>query len=152
MANVRLPITNAWRERLLAIRRGQVIATEVEALLGGEAVFLYGWMGNSAHLGLDGRVVAWVVADGLPPEVVTDSEHAVRLVTLGSQWLGLPNLVELLPPMPAGSVVCPYCEGRRWDNTPYAGHPEGGVCPVCKGVGWRISRQAEPTTPGPGGV
>ncbi len=146
MAEVRLPITGAWRERLIAVRRGQAIAPEVEALLGEEAVFLYGWLGNSAHLGLDGRVVAWVAADGLLPEVVTDPAHAARLVTLGSRWLGLPELADLLPPMPAGSVACPYCEGRRWDDTPYAGHPEGGVCFVCKGVGWRAARQAAPGT------
>jgi hypothetical protein len=143
MAEVCLPISDVWRERLLAARRGQETAPEVEALLGCEAVFLYGWLGNSAHLGLDGRVVAWAAADGIPPEVVGDPGEVARLVTLGWRWLGLPEVAELLLPRPAGSVVCPYCEGRRWDGTPYAGRPEGGVCFVCKGVGWRPARRAE---------
>jgi hypothetical protein len=137
MAEVCLPISDIWREQLLVVRRGQATVPEVEALLGCEAVFLYGWLGNSAHLGLDGRVVAWAAADGQPPEVVSDPAEVARLVTLGSRWLGLPALAELPVPRPVGSVLCPYCEGRRWDDTPYAGRPEGGVCFVCKGVGWR---------------
>jgi len=143
---MRLAINDSWRERLQELRRNQAIAAEVEATLGGEAVWLYGWLGNSAHLGLDGRVVGWAAADGLPPEVVDDPEYVARLVTLGSRWLGLPELVELLPPMPPGHQVCPWCEGRRWDDTPYAGHPEGGVCLVCKGVGWRLPSWAEPSS------
>ncbi len=138
MAEVRLPIDDGWRDRLREVRGGQAIVREVEDLLGSEAILLYGWLGNSAHLGLDGRVVAWAGADGRPPMVVDDPAEAARLVTLGSRWLGVVELVGLLPSMPPGSVLCPYCEGRRWDETPYAGQPEGGVCPVCKGVGWRI--------------
>lgn len=144
MAEVRLPIDNHWRDRLRAVRHGQVVVPEVEAILHCEAVFLYGWLGNSAHLGLDGRVVAWAAADACPPQVLSDAAEVARLIALGSRWLGLSDLVELLPPMPSGSVVCPYCEGRRWDDTPHEGHPEGGVCLVCKGVGWRVPGPAEP--------
>src|SRR5262245_13813383 len=144
MADVRLPIDGTWRNRLLDLRSSQAIAPEVETLLGGEAVFLYGWLGNSAHLGLDGRVVSWMAAEGRPPEVVGDPADVARLITLGSRWLGLPGLVELLPPMPPVNQVCPSCAGRRWDDTPYAGHPEGGVCFVCKGVGGGDSRPGRP--------
>ena len=138
-----LSIAKAWRDRLREVRSGQAISPEVETLLGGEAVWLYGRLGNSAHLGLDGRVVEWAAADGLPPAMVGDPENVARLIALGARWLGLPELVNLLPPMPPGQQVCPYCEGRRWDETPYAGHSEGGVCFVCKGVGWRPTNHAK---------
>ena len=141
MAEGRLLLTAAWRERLLAVRREQTVSPEVETLLGCEAIFLYGFMGNSAHLSLDGRVVAWAEADRDPPEVVTDPEHAARLVVLGSRWLDMPELVNLLPPMPSGCVVCPYCGGQRWHD---AEHPEEGVCLVCKGVGWRPEWRVKP--------
>jgi hypothetical protein len=144
MTEAHLPITNVWRERLLAVRRDQAITPEVETLLGVEAVFLYGWLGNSAHLGMDGRVVAWAAAEGHPPAVVSDPVEIARLVTLGSRWLGLPELADLLPPGPIGSVACPYCGGQRWDATPHSGHPVSGVCIVCKGVGRRLPKTAEP--------
>jgi hypothetical protein len=54
---MQLAIDETWRERLCEVRRRQSVAAEVEALLGGEAIFLYGWLGNSAYLGLDGRLV-----------------------------------------------------------------------------------------------
>jgi hypothetical protein len=137
MAEVHLSLTDAWRKRLLVVRSGQAVAAEVENLLEIEAVWLYGWMGNSAHLGLDGRVVGWGAAEGLPPEVVEDPENVARLITLGSHWLAIPELTDLLPPRPPGSVVCPYCDGWRWNSTPVSGYPEGCICFVCKGVGWR---------------
>jgi hypothetical protein len=131
-----LLIDDNWRARLLRIREGQSVAPEIEALLGCTAIFLYGRLGNSAYLGLDGRMVGWGAAEWLPPAVVEDPAEVIRVIVLGAHQLGILELVELLPPAPPNSGVCPMCKGQRWDSTPNEWFPDGGICLGCRGRGW----------------
>lgn len=111
MTEVRLTIDDTWRARLLELRRTQGSRSEVEELLGCEAVLLYGWLGHTGYLGLDGRLVAWAEPDDRPPEIVTDPAHAARLVVNASGWLELTRSDRSATPWSAWQSDVPHVRG-----------------------------------------
>lgn len=146
---MRLALTDAWRERLRRLRAEQRATMSdgwfapVEALFPEGVVFLRVRYGHATYLSLDGRVIWWAAPDDRPPRAVDDPPTVANALVHGAREQGLPKLVELLPPPPPGQPPCPTCRGRRWDDAPHPGHPDGTICMICSGLGWRAPRQAE---------
>ena len=96
-------------------------------------------MGRAAYLGLDGRVWVGNLGEGELPRVLEGPKDAASCIVRWAEAVGLPELVEALPPMPDVGEVCSLCKGTREmpeENMPRA---EGSVRPYCRrcgGLGW----------------
>ena len=107
-----------------------------EAELAG-SLWLHTDLGPSFYLTRDGQVLVTDAFDDSPPRQATPDERCAGLV-VGARNLACLGLLDLLPPMPNGAVVCARCDGRRWSTI----HPllhELIICPNCAGRGWDSS-------------
>lgn len=101
-------------------------------------------MGRAAYLGLDGRVWVGNLGEGLLPQVLEDPKDVASCIVRWAGAVGLPALVDVLPPMPEDGGECSLCKGTR--EMPEEVIPRGQdgfryFCHRCGGLGW--TRKAE---------
>ncbi len=143
---MRLPLTEPQREHLRAVRATQLADWRagrphvVDALfIEDEVVRLVSGMGRAAYLGLDGRVWVGNLGEGELPRILDDPKDVASCIVRWAEAVGLPELVEALPPMPHDSEVCSLCKGTREMPEEIWLRPEGSVRPYCRrcgGLGW----------------
>ena len=137
-----LILDDQLRKSLRHIRRGQL--QSLDDWPGAESILLarevlcvrLGW-GNASFVDLDGRVLFWNFAEGHPLEELTDPLSMACVVEWAAE-IGFPELLDALPPMPAGGRTCDRCRGRRFTRRS-AGAGQGSprpVCTLCHGLGW----------------
>src|SRR3954462_13421566 len=132
---MRLPLTDGQREHLGRVREGQLSMWRGgrppvgggalsmgrdgrpqvvdELFVTDEVVRLMSGMGRACYLGLDGR--GWVgnLGEGKLPRVLDNPKDVASCIVRWASAVGLPELVEALPPMPEGAEVCSLCKGTR---------------------------------------
>ena len=142
---MRLPLTEQQRNHLRGVREAQLAEWRAnpfivdDLFVEQEVVRLMASMGRACYLGLDGQVWVGNLGEGELPQVLDDPKDVASCIVRWSGPVGLPELVEALPPMPEDGEVCSHCRGTR--EMPGDPHPrgEGGFryfCPRCKGLGW----------------
>lgn len=97
-----------------------------------EAMLLWGTIGYAAFLSHDGRV--WIDEEftARPPVRPATHEEAIDAITKGRERH--PALASLIPPPPAGAIVCGVCGGLgRLPNPPLA---DTVFCGSCDARGW----------------
>jgi hypothetical protein len=73
------------------------------------------------------------------PRVLDDPKDVASCIVRWAEAVGLPELVEALPPMPDGGEVCSLCKGTREMPEELVPRTEGSVthyCRRCGGLGW----------------
>ena len=96
-------------------------------------------MGRAAYLGLDGRVWIGHLGAGETPCVLHDPKNVASCIVRWAGAIGLPELIESLPPMPADGETCLLCWGSRFMPEEIWPAGEDGhrhVCQRCGGLGW----------------
>jgi hypothetical protein len=141
-----VPLTDQQREHLRAVREAQLAEWRtgrpqvVDTLFVEEPVVrLMSGLGRAAYLGLDGRVWVGNLGGGEVPRVLGDPKDVASCLVRWPAAVGLPELVEALPPMPEGGEVCSLCKGGREmpeDIIPRAEDGSRYFCRRCGGLGW----------------
>src|SRR5262249_27506281 len=94
-------------------------------------------MGRACYLGLDGRVWVGDLGEGRLPWVLDDPKDVASCIVRWSGCIGMPELVDALPPAPEVGIVCPLCQGSRempnWVNDRDDGFRY--YCQRCSGLG-----------------
>lgn len=118
---MRLPLTDQQREHLRSVREEQLAAWRAgrpqivdDLFTTDEVVRLMSRMGRACYLGLDGRVWVGNLGEGELPQVLDDPKAVASCIMRWAVDIGLPELVEVLPSMPADGEVCSLCEGSRY--------------------------------------
>jgi hypothetical protein len=143
---MQLPITDLQREHLRRVRENQLAMWRDgrpqvvdELFVTNEVVRLMSGMGRACYLGLDGRVWVGNLGEGKLPCVLDDPREVASCIVRWSGCIGLPELVNALPPTPGGGTVCPLCHGSR-ERPPDWGDDRGDgfryYCQQCGGLGW----------------
>ncbi|MFO0671913.1 MAG: hypothetical protein U0235_20195 [Polyangiaceae bacterium] len=100
-----------------------------------DAFLLDPGMGPMLYITSDGRILidgrSW---DGEALREATDDEAVIALV-VGARKTKIDALLDLFPPPPAESTVCPMCNGARCAE-PAPGFGQELLCFLCKGWGW----------------
>jgi hypothetical protein len=119
-APMRLPLTDQQRQHLRRVRDEQLALWRAgrpqvvdDLFVTDEIVRLMSRMGRACYLGLDGRVWVGNLGEGQLPRVLDDPKEVASCIVRWSGCVGLPELVNALPPAPEGVVVCPLCRGSR---------------------------------------
>jgi hypothetical protein len=142
---MRLPLTEQQQKHLRSVRESQLAEWHAspfivdEIFIEQEVVRLMAGMGRACYLGLDGRVWAGNLGEGERPRVLDDPRDVASCIVRWSGKIGLPELVDALPPMPEGGEVCSLCEGTREMPEESAQPAEDGFryyCRKCGGLGW----------------
>jgi hypothetical protein len=143
-----LSLTESLQARLREVREQQMAEHRAgwPALVCGvfyeqEVVWLRAGGGHATYLGTDGRVYYENYAEGKDCVVLTDPRAIASAVVRWAAEIGVPELVEQLPPPPAGGEVCRLCGGSRWESPASTGDPDGQpwCCRRCKGLGWTMA-------------
>jgi hypothetical protein len=143
-----LPLTERLRELLRQVREHQMAqhrAGRPELVCGvfynDEVVCLRAGGGHAAYLGTDGRIHYENYGEAKDPRVLTDPRDVASTIVKCANDIGVPELIELLPPRPAGGEICRLCEGRRWELPASSGDPDGRpwCCRRCHGLGWTLA-------------
>lgn len=155
---MRLPLTEQQREHLRDVREAQLAEWRagrpqvVDAMfIEEEVVRLMSRMGRAVYLGLDGRVWAGNLGEGESPGALEDPKDVASCIVRWARTVGLPELIEVLPPMPEGGEVCALCGGERETHEGIIPRGEDGVrryCPRCGGLGWTTSARTEAAVAG----
>lgn len=145
-SELQLPLTEKHRERLRSIRESQLSDWRAgrpqvvdEMFAADEVVRLMSGMGRACYLGLDGRVWIGNLGEGQLPQVLSDPKEVASCIVRWSGSIGLSDLVNVLPPGPEGSIVCPLCQGDRVMPPGWGDDPGDGFryyCKRCGGLGW----------------
>lgn len=145
---MRLPLTESQQEHLRGVRAAQLADWRAgrprvvdELFVEDEVVCLMSGMGTAAYLGLDGRVWVGNLGEGELPRVLDDPQDVASCIVRWAEAVGLPELVEVLPPTPEGGDVCSLCKGTREMPAEIMSRPEGSVmlfCRRCGGLGWTM--------------
>ncbi len=156
---MRLPLTDQQQSHLRGVRGEQLAMYRAgcpqvvdEMFVTDEVVRLMSGGGRACYLGLDGRVWVGNLGEGKLPWVLDDPKEAASCVVRWASAVGLPELPEALPPMPAGGEVCSLCRGTREMPEDIMPRAEDGFryfCRQCGGLGW--TRHAEPGAAADGG-
>ena len=143
---MRLTLTERQQEHLRSVRETQLLDWRAgrpqvvdQMFVDEDVVRLMSSMGRAAYLGLDGRVWIGNLGEGEMPQVVDDPKVVASCIVRWSGVVGLPELVDVLPPMPEGGEVCPLCKGNCVMPEDYAPPREDGFryhCMRCGGLGW----------------
>jgi hypothetical protein len=140
-----LPLTEPLRERLRQIRKHQMAehrAGRPQQVCGvfydDEVVCLRAGSGHATYLSTDGRVHYENYDEGMDKVVLTDPRDVASTIVKCAGDIGLPELIDLLPPRPANGFLCRLCEGSRRES----GGADQWCCRRCHGLGWTL---AEPT-------
>ena len=149
---VRLPLTDLQQANLRGAREAQLADWRAgrpqvvdEMFVSDEVVRLMSGGGRACYLGLDGRVRVGNLGEDKLPWVLDDPKDVASCIVRWGSAVGLPELVEALPPMPEGGEVCSFCQGTRdmpEDIMPRAEDGFRYFCRRCGGLRW--TRQAEP--------
>jgi hypothetical protein len=142
---MRLPLTEEQRKHLRHVREEQLAMWRDgrpqvvdQMFVTDDVVRLMSGMGRACYLGLDGRVWVGNLGEGKLPWVLDDPKEVASCVVRWSGCIGLPELVDALPPAPEGSTVCPLCQGSRempgWTDD--RGDGFRYFCKRCSGLGW----------------
>ena len=142
---MRMPLTEQQCEHLRRVRETQLADWRAgrpqvvdEMFVTDEVVRLMSGMGRACYLGLDGRVWVGNLGEGELPRVLDDPKDVASCVVRWSDCIGLPELVNALPPAPEGGILCPLCRGSRempdWINDRDDGFRYH--CKRCSGLGW----------------
>jgi hypothetical protein len=147
-----VPLTEQQREHLRRVREEQLADWHAgcpqvvdETFVSDDVVRLMSGMGRACYLGLDGRVWGGNLGEGELPRAFDDPKDVASCIVRWASAVGLPELVEALPPMPQGGEVCSLCKGSREMPEEFVGRAEDGFrffCRRCGGLGWTIP--AEP--------
>jgi hypothetical protein len=100
--------------------------------------------GLDQFFGLDGRVWVGNLGEGELPRVLDDPKEVASCIVRWASAIGLPELVEALPPMPEDGEVCSLCKSTREmpeELIPRAADGFRYFCRRCGGLGW--TKQAE---------
>ena len=156
---MRLPLTDQQREHLRRVREEQLAMWRDgrpqvvdEMFVTDEVVRLMSGMGRACYLGLDGRVWVGNLGEGKLPWVLDDPKDVASCIVRWASAVGLPELVEALPPMPEGGEVCSLCKGTREMPEEFIPRAADGFryfCRRCGGLGW--TKQAEQGAAADGG-
>jgi hypothetical protein len=144
---MRLPLTEQQREHLRGVREAQLADWRAagrpqvvdDLFVEDEVVRLMSGMGRAAYLGLDGRVWVGHLGEGELPRVLDEPKDVASCIVRWAESVGLPELVEALPPIPEGAVACSLCKGTREMPEEIMPRAEGSVrhfCRRCGGLGW----------------
>lgn len=138
---MRLTIDKCLAERLLRLRETQMpfqggYIADAEAAFGTPCIVAHYALGLATLLGLNGMVIWYNSAEDQPPVVLDDVRSIGWAVRKAAKNHNLPEVLQLMPPMPADGRVCPMCQGQGWDDTPTVEYPIGVVCMMCRGLGW----------------
>src|SRR5262249_19366416 len=119
-APMKIPLTDQQREHLRRVREAQLAGWRSgrpqvvdELFVEQEVVRLMSGMGRAAYLGLDGRVWVGNLGEGRLPHVLEEPKDVASCIVRWASAVGLPELVEALPPIPEGGEVCSLCKGTR---------------------------------------
>lgn len=142
---MRISLTDQHLEILRRVREEQIAewrsgrpAVVDELFVEQDVVRLMSGMGRAAYLGFDGTVWVGNLGEGELPIALDDPKEVASCIVRWSGCIGLPELVDALPPKPQHGQICPLCEGTRdmpgWvndrdDNFRY-------YCKRCSGLGW----------------
>ncbi|HEX8203411.1 MAG TPA: hypothetical protein VF590_23245 [Isosphaeraceae bacterium] len=144
---MRLSLDDGMRERLRRVRESQLEDARAgrpqvvdEMFIEEEVVRLTSGGGHSAYLGLDGRVHRVNYGEGFPPVVLDDPRDIAFALVRWAGDIGLPELVDLLPPAPKGDEVCSLCRGTRFMPAEIMAFSDGRplYCRRCGGLGWIV--------------
>src|SRR3954451_24004787 len=115
---MRLPLTEQQREHLRSVRATQLADWRAgrpqvvdDLFVEEEVVRLMSGMGRAAYLGLDGRVWVGNLGEGELPRALDEPKDVASCIVRWAEVVGLPELVEALPPMPDGGEICSLCKG-----------------------------------------
>jgi len=147
---MRLPLTDQLQERLRHVRESQFAERRAgfphppdEIFLEKEVVRLKAGMGHSVYLELDGTVYAVNYGEGLPPEILESPKDMASCIIRWASNIGLPELIEALPPIPEGGDVCSLCRGSRYMPDSWVDEQGRRVyCHRCGGLGWTLPAQS----------
>lgn len=143
-----LALTEPLRTRLRAVREQQMAdhrAGRPQLVCGvfydEEVVCLRAGGGHAAYLGTDGQLHYENYGESKDKIVLTDPRAVASTIVKCAGEIGVPELVELLPPKPAGGVVCRLCGGSRWESSASSEDPDGQrwCCRRCHGLGWTLA-------------
>ncbi len=142
---MQLPLTDQQHEHLRRLREEQLAIWRAgrpqvvdEMFVTDEVVRLKSGMGRACYLGLDGRVWVGNLGEGELPCVLDDPRDVASCIVRWSGCVGLPELVNALPPAPEGGLVCPLCKGSR-EMPDWVDDRDDGFrfyCKRCSGLGW----------------
>jgi hypothetical protein len=143
---MRIPLTEQQREHLRRVREAQLADWRAgrpqvvdEMFVEEEVVRLMSGMGRAAYLGLNGQVWVGNLGEGQLPRVLEDPKDVASCIVRWAGAVGLPELVEALPPMPEGGEVCSLCKGTREMPEEFIPRAKDGFryfCQRCGGLGW----------------
>jgi hypothetical protein len=142
-----LPLTEQQREHLRRPREAQLAVWRAvhrqvvdELFVERDVVRLMSGMGRAAYLGLDGRVYVGNLGEGELPRVLDDPKDVASCIVRWSGAVGVPGLVEVLPPMPEDAEVCSLCKGTREIPEEFAPREDSFryFCRRCGGLGWTM--------------
>lgn len=146
---MQMPLTEKQREHLRRVRQAQLADWRAgrpqvvnHLFVEDEVVRLMSGMGRAAYLGLDGRVWVGNLGEGELPRVLDDPKDVASCIFRWASAVGLPELIEALPKMPEGGVVCELCKGTREMPQEIIPRAENGFqfsCGRCGGLGWTKS-------------
>jgi hypothetical protein len=147
---MRIPLDKRQRDHLRSVRQAQLADWKAgrpqvvdDLFVQGEVVRLMSGMGRAAYLGLDGRVWAGNLGEGQLPHVLEDPQDVASCIVRWASTVGLPELVEALPPMPEDGEVCSLCKGSREMPEEIMPRSTDGFryfCRRCGGLGWTRSQ------------
>lgn len=145
-----LPLTKELQARLRQIRerqraehkagRPQACRVFHEA----EVVCLRARGRGGMFLGIDGRLL--FENDGERETFSHPRDMAFNIVRCAAA-IGVPELIDLLPPKPENGFTCRMCDGTRRQLPQYAGGVEPDWCPRCSGLGWTMAERVPDAEP-----
>jgi hypothetical protein len=143
---MQIPLTKLQQDKLRGVRESQLADWRAgnpqivdEMFVNDDVVRLMSGMGRACYLGLDGRVWVGNLGEGELPATIEDPKSVASCIVRWSGCIGMPELVDALPPASEGSIVCPLCKGTRV-MPPEWGDDRGDgfryYCKRCGGLGW----------------
>jgi len=120
--------------KLRAARFANAAPTFVRDAVGNDAMYIGGTIMAWWFLTPDGRVLVYPDEDPGAQVRELHGGDATWLLANCAWSLGVPELLDLLPPAPAASTPCPHCEGTRYLARNNLDHTR--ACDHCRGLGW----------------
>jgi hypothetical protein len=148
---MRIPLTDQQREHLRGVRKTQLADWHAhpfvvdEIFVKEEVVRLMSGMGRACYLGLDGRIWVGNLGEGELPSVLSDPKGIASCIVRWSGCIGLPELVNALPPMATDGIICPLCHSSRETHNWVNDRDDGFryYCMRCGGLGWIIPAEQD---------
>ena len=107
-----------------------------------DAIWLHTDMGPTFYMTRDGRLIGTDLDRDVPTDLPDSLAYAALVCAARNH--AEPRLLDLLPPKPVHSVVCPKCAGTRWWSLRRKDKKEFSiVCPDCSGLGWLAAKDPE---------